>query len=77
MPPVGDRTTHTPGYFAASWSSMETVGERAISSAVTAVVGAGFGAIGSASPTGLVLGGAGAQARTSPIMATDLIIGEI
>ncbi|MDQ3674867.1 MAG: hypothetical protein M3365_10875 [Gemmatimonadota bacterium] len=56
-----------------------------MSSAVTVVVGGGFGDIGSESTTGPVLGGAVAQARTSPIIglntirerAVDLTIGEI
>lgn len=73
IPPSGDLETHTPGYFAASWSSIDMVGLRLKSSAVTAVPDEG-GAIGSTSPTGDVLGGA--QARTSP-RANDLIIGEI
>lgn len=83
IPPSDRRVTQTPGYFAASWSSIETVGERAISSAVTVVDGGGFGDIGSTSPTGAVRGGA--QASTSPITGlsgtrertNDLIIGEI
>lgn len=85
IPPSDERVTQTPGYFAASWSSTETVGERAISSAVTVVEGAGFGDIGSTSPTGAVLGGGGAQASTNPTnglsgtreRTNDLIIGEI
>lgn len=85
MPPSADRVTQTPGYLAASWSSIGTVGERLMSSAVTPGPDDGLGSIGSTSPTGEVLGGAGAQARTSPIIGlsgitertTDLIIGEI
>ncbi len=85
IPPSDERVTQTPGYLAASWSSIETLGERAISSAVTVVAGAGFGDIGSTSPTGAVLDGAGAQASTSPITGlsgtrertNDSIIGEI
>jgi hypothetical protein len=63
---------------------MDTVGERLMSSAVT-VAPDGGGAIGSTSATGEVLGGAVAQARTSPIIGLngitertiDLLIGEI
>src|SRR3990170_4714318 len=83
MPPSGERETHTPGYLAASWSSIETVGDRDISSAVTPAGGVGLGDIGSTSPTGDVLGGA--QASSSPLnrlkgtrtRANDLIIGEL
>lgn len=85
MPPSDERETQTPGYLAASWSSIDTVGDRSMSSAVTVVVGAGFGDIGSTSPTGAVLGGGGAQASTNPTnglsgtreRTNDLIIGEI
>src|SRR5215210_3209222 len=63
-PPSAARVTQTPGYFAASWSSIETVGLRAMSSAVTPIGAGGLGVIGSTSPTGAVLGARGAQAMT-------------